>query len=140
MLYNHGGWFGDPENQIQVIEALQAGGITNVGIVYNFHHGHEHIRNFANIWPRISAYVRAVNLSGLIPDGDLNHQKVVYLGDGSEELAMMRVIYRSGWRGPIGILSHRNDLDAAETLAHNLAGFEKLVAVLRSEPETAPKP
>src|SRR5262245_39120546 len=36
-LYNHGGWFGEPENQIAIIEDLK---MPNVGIVYNFHHGH----------------------------------------------------------------------------------------------------
>ena len=42
-LYNHGGWFGEPENQIAIIRHL---GMDNVGIVYNFHHGHEHIDRF----------------------------------------------------------------------------------------------
>src|SRR5438477_11202422 len=31
-LYNHGGWFGEPENQIQIIERLRAQAVTNVGI------------------------------------------------------------------------------------------------------------
>src|SRR4051812_17578453 len=31
-LYNHGGWFGEPENAIAVAEAMKAGGISNVGI------------------------------------------------------------------------------------------------------------
>lgn len=35
-LYNHGGWFGEPENQLAVIDALK---LKNVGIVYNLHHG-----------------------------------------------------------------------------------------------------
>src|SRR5262245_28545890 len=42
-LYNHGGWFGEPENQIAVIEALK---LKNVGIVYNQHHGHDHLARF----------------------------------------------------------------------------------------------
>ncbi|MCL4788645.1 MAG: heme-binding domain-containing protein, partial [Verrucomicrobia bacterium] len=42
-LYNHGGWFGEPTNQIAIIEALTRQGLTNVGIVYNQHHGHEQI-------------------------------------------------------------------------------------------------
>jgi hypothetical protein len=36
-LYNHGGWFGEPVNQVAIIREL---GLNNVGIVYNFHHGH----------------------------------------------------------------------------------------------------
>src|SRR4051812_32674932 len=36
-LYNHGGWFGEPENQIAIIETLKRDGLTNVGMVYNLH-------------------------------------------------------------------------------------------------------
>jgi hypothetical protein len=46
-LYNHGGWFGEPENQIAIIEKLKGQGVTNVGMVYNLHHGHEHLDRFA---------------------------------------------------------------------------------------------
>ncbi len=42
-LYNHGGWFGEPENQIAIIEHLK---MSNVGIVYNLHHGHDHVERF----------------------------------------------------------------------------------------------
>lgn len=137
LLYNHGGWFGDPENQVQVVAALRAGGINNIGIVYNFHHGHDHIRNFEKIWPRISGDVMAVNLSGMVIDGDRQNRKIIHLGTGDEELTMMRIIYRSGWRGALGILSHQAEFDAAETLGRNLAGYDKLLATLQQEP---PKP
>jgi hypothetical protein len=33
-LYNHGGWFGRPENLVAVVEALRTEGVRNVGIVY----------------------------------------------------------------------------------------------------------
>src|SRR6185295_9036227 len=42
-LYNHGGWFGEPENQLAIIRELK---LPNVGIVYNLHHGHEHLDRF----------------------------------------------------------------------------------------------
>src|SRR6266581_545111 len=48
-LYNHGGWFGEPENQIAIIESLREKGITNVGMVYNLHHGHEHLGRFSEL-------------------------------------------------------------------------------------------
>jgi len=137
LLYNHGGWFGDPENQVQVVQALRREGFNNVGIVYNFHHAHDHIRHFEKIWPRISDYVEAVNLSGMVPDGDRKNQKILYLGEGTEELAMIRTIRNSGWRGRVGILSHRTEFDAAETLGKNLAGYEKLMAALAAEPREA---
>ncbi len=48
-LYNHGGWFGDPENQIAIINKLN---LKNVGIVYNLHHGHDHLDRFADLLQR----------------------------------------------------------------------------------------
>ena len=45
-LYNHGGWFGEPENQLAIIERLKAQGVKNVGMVYNLHHGHDHLDRF----------------------------------------------------------------------------------------------
>src|SRR5947209_366279 len=45
-LYNHGGWFGEPENQVAIIEALK---LKNVGIVYNQHHGHDHFDKFPEL-------------------------------------------------------------------------------------------
>ena len=48
-LYNHGGWFGEPENQIAIIERLKTQGVTNVGMVYNLHHGHDHLDRFAEL-------------------------------------------------------------------------------------------
>ena len=48
-LYNHGGWFGEPENQVAIIERLKREGISNAGMVYNFHHGHPHISRFPEL-------------------------------------------------------------------------------------------
>jgi sugar phosphate isomerase/epimerase len=138
-LYNHGGWFGDPENQLLVLQRLRSEGFDNVGIVYNFHHAHDHIRHFDKIWPRISPYVIAVNLNGMMPDGDRKKQKIMFLGDGTEELAMMRVIRNSGWRGRVGVVSHVVEEDAAVTLGRNLAGYDRLIAALRAEPAARPK-
>lgn len=137
-LYNHGGWFGDPENQLLVLQRLRAEGFANVGIVYNFHHAHDHIRHFDKIWPRISPYVIAVNLNGMVPDGDRKKQKIMFVGDGTDELAMMRIIRNSGWRGRVGVVSHVVEEDAAVTLGRNLAGYDRLIATLRAEPAEAP--
>ena len=42
-LYNHGGWGGEPENMVAICELLRTKhGATNVGIIYNQHHGHDH--------------------------------------------------------------------------------------------------
>lgn len=84
------------------------------------------------MWPRIQAHTLAVNLNGMVVDGDKLGKKILYLGEGDRELAMMRVIQASGWRGLVGILNHRTDTDAAIGLSRNLAGLEQLAATLRA--------
>ena len=131
-LYNHGGWFGDPDNQLAVLQRLRAEKLAPVRLVYNFHHGHEHIADFAARWARIAPYVDTVNINGMTLDGDKTGKKILYVGDGDQELAMLRIIQRSGWQGRIGILNHRTDVDAEEGLRRNLAGLERLAAQLRT--------
>lgn len=139
-LYNHQGWFGDPDNQLAVLEGLRAAGAANVGMVYNLHHAHEHIRTFAAQWPRMMPHVVALNLSGVVENGDRIGKKILYVGEGDQELGMMRVVAQSGWRGPVGVLCHRTDVDAEEALRKNLEGVARLAEQLANEPAvTAPK-
>lgn len=129
-LYNHGNWFGEPENQLAVLERLRADGQANVGLVYNFHHGHGHLDRFAELWPRIQRLVLAVNLNGMVAGGDLAGKKLLYLGEGDRELALLRIIHSSGWQGQLGILNHRTDVDAAVGLRRNREGFARLTTQL----------
>ena len=114
-LYNHGGWFGEPENQIAIIERLKGKGVTNVGMVYNLHHGHEHLDRFPELLVKMKPYLKAVNLNGMDPGGDRVGRKILPLGQGERDLELLRIIRDSGYRGPIGILGHTMD-DAEERL------------------------
>mgnify|MGYP005844074723 CR=1 FL=1 len=118
-LYNHGGWFGEPENQSAIIRRL---GFDNVGVVYNFHHGHEHIARFAELFARMQPHLIALNINGMRAGGP----KILPVGAGDRELEMLRIVKRSGWRGPVGILDHRPELDAEESLRQNIEGLERL--------------
>jgi hypothetical protein len=126
-LYNHGGWFGEPENQIAIIERLQKKGIKNVGIVYNLHHGHDHLDRFAQLLATMKPYLLALNLNGMTRNADKNGKKILVLGEGEEDVRLLKVIRESGWTGPIGILNH-TDEDAEVRLKANLQGLEKLLA------------
>jgi quinoprotein glucose dehydrogenase len=128
-LYNHGGWFGEPENQIAIIERLHAQSITNVGIVYNLHHGHDHVDRFADLLQTMKPYLVALNLNGMTRDGEKAGGKILPLGQGELDLPLLRIIRDSGWRGPIGILNHTAE-DAEVRLRENVAGLERLVAQL----------
>ncbi len=137
-LYNHGAWFGEPENQIAIIEKLRTTGVTNVGIVYNQHHGHEHVGRFRELLAKMKPHLLALNLNGMMRDGDKRGMKIVPLGQGELDLELLEMIRSSGWQGPIGILNH-TDEDAEGRLRDNLEGLEWLA---RQMPDRAagPKP
>jgi sugar phosphate isomerase/epimerase len=137
-LYNHGAWFGEPENQIAIIERLKKDGVTNVGIVYNQHHGHEHIERFAALLETMKPYLLTLNLNGMVRRGDQLGKKIMPLGQGELDLALLKVISQSGWRGPIGILNH-TDEDAAARLRDNIDGLTWLVPQLSGQ-APGPKP
>jgi sugar phosphate isomerase/epimerase len=126
-LYNHGGWFGEPANQLAIIREL---GLANVGIVYNFHHGHAHLDRFPQLFDAMKPHLLALNLNGMIDDGERRGLKILPPGDGTRELAMMRHVIKSGWQGPVGILDHLPETDSAETLRKNLAALDRLITLL----------
>src|SRR6516165_5342365 len=96
-LYNHGGWFGEPENQIAIIERLKVQGVSNVGMVYNLHHGHDHLDRFAALLAKTKPYLRALNLNGMDRDGDRHGRKILPLGQGALDLELLRLIIASGY-------------------------------------------
>ncbi len=123
-LYNHGGWGGEPKNMIAVTQWLrQHAQSENVGIVYNFHHGHEHLAQFPQAFQEMVPYLTCVNLNGMTVGGP----KIQPLGQGQEDLKILAMIRDSGYRGPIGILDHREDTDAEVSLRANLEGLKKLL-------------
>jgi sugar phosphate isomerase/epimerase len=115
-LYNHGGWFGEPENQIRIIEALPG---RDVGIVYNFHHGHEHIDRFDTLVERMRPYLWVVNLNGMRPEGP----KILPFGEGTHERQMLQRVIEAGFTGPFGVLGHVENADVKEVLEGNLKGL-----------------
>ncbi len=131
-LYNHGGWFGEPENQLAILRELA---MSNVGIVYNFHHGHAHIGKFPQLFDAMKPHLLALNLNGMIDNGDTLGKKILPPGDGTRELEMLRHVLKSGWQGPVGILDHRPETDSAVTLRENLAALERLVRLLEAPVE-----
>jgi putative heme-binding domain-containing protein len=136
-LYNHGGWFGEPENQIAIIERLN---LPNVGIVYNLHHGHHQLDRFPALLKKVMPHLWALNLNGMVKDGDKVGKKILPLGQGDLDLGLLRMIVDSGYRGPIGILGHTMD-DAEERLRDNLEGLDWLVPQLAGKsPNVRPQP
>ena len=139
-LYNHENWFGEPENQIAIIEQLKKQGVSNVGIVYNLHHGHGHLDRFPALLQAMKPYLVALNLNGMTKNGGKTGKKILPLGQGELDIALLRTIRDSGCRGPIGILNHTEE-DAEARLRDNLDGLDWLLPQMEGKPAGAkPKP
>jgi hypothetical protein len=123
-LYNHGAWFGEPANQVKVIEAT---GLKNIGIVYNFHHAHLQLDYFDQILKVTKPYLTTVNLDGITPEGP----KILTLGEGTKEMEMMQKLKASGFKGNIGIIGHTENEDVEAVLMRNIEGMKKLLASMK---------
>ncbi|OYW78031.1 MAG: hypothetical protein B7Z37_01450 [Verrucomicrobia bacterium 12-59-8] len=137
-LYNHGAWYGEPENAIAIVEALKSQGIKNIGMVYNLHHGHGHLDRLAKVLPRMLPHLLCFNLNGMDIEGDAKSRKILPLGAGTEDVKVLRIVRACGYNGPIGILNHTNE-DAEGRLLDNLDGLAWLVPQLDDNPP-GPKP
>lgn len=133
-LYNHGGWGGEPENLVAVCEYLRDHhGVDNVGIVYNLHHGHDHLDRLPASLEAMKPWLLCLNLNGMDVDGDSKGRKILPLGVGTQDLTVLRQVRASGYSGPIGILNHTQE-DAEARLLDNLDGLAWLTAKLDDQP------
>lgn len=129
-LYNHEGWYGEPENELAILERLND---RNVGLVYNFNHAQEHTETFAKFFPSILPHLIALNLAGL-KKGD---QHIYPIGDGDSEQEMIRIVWKSDFKGPIGIINEDTDPDAEKGLKMNMAGLKKVLTSIGATEEAA---
>ncbi|MBX3437806.1 MAG: hypothetical protein KF861_09965 [Planctomycetaceae bacterium] len=137
-LYNHGGWGGEPRNLIAVCDALRRDHDgAHVGIVYNFHHGHDHIEDFQESLTLLQPYLLCLNLNGMADPEVVSRgrDKILPIGTGRHERKMMRIVLQSGYKGPIGILDHRPEIDAEQSLRENLQGLEQVLREVDASPD-----
>ena len=135
-IYNHGGWGGEPENMVAVCEAVN---LPNVGIVYNQHHGHDHLPRFKEALAQMLPHLKFMNLNGMTAGGDTKGQKILVLGQGDLDVELARIICESGYAGPIGILNHTGH-DAEARLLDNLEGLDWIIGELTGSPVPRPEP
>lgn len=122
-LYNHGDWFGEPDNQIKIIRAA---GPERLGLVYNLHHAEGQVARFGELLPRMLPFLKAVNLNGVNPGA--KDSDIIPLGEGRLERELIHQLQASGYRGPLGILGHTQDEDVAVVLRRNLDGLHRIAA------------
>ena len=125
-LYNHGDWFGEPINQIRIIEKI---GAKDIGIVYNFHHAHLQVKEFPELLEKMLPYLKTINLNGMKIAGP----KILAIGQGDEELGMLKTLKESGYRGSVGILGHIETEDAKVVLKRNIMGLKELLKSMGEE-------
>jgi sugar phosphate isomerase/epimerase len=121
VLYNHGSWFGQPENQINIIKALPD---KDIGIVYSFHHAHQQLDRYPQLIDTMMPYLKAVNLNGMKRDGPM----ILPINAGDKEQAMIKLLFEKGYSGPLGILGHVETRDVKEVLIENLSGLKTILA------------
>lgn len=127
-LYNHMGWFGEPEHQLDIADALAERGLGNLGLVYQQHHGHAHLERWSSLWPAIAPRVMALGLNGMVPlsvdpRAATEGPKIHPYGHGPHDVDLARVVVDSGWSGPVTILGHTLD-DVELRLLDNLEGLD----------------
>lgn len=123
-LYNHGGWFGEPENQLAILEYLKR---PNIGMIYNFSHAEKQINRFPDFFPKIMPWLYSLNITGMIAG---NPAIVVPLGKGDLEEKMISLVMNSPYKGPIGIINEDFAPDAEAGLQLNLSGLKKILKEL----------
>lgn len=122
-LYNHGSWFGEPENQIRIIKALPG---KDIGIVYSFHHAHQQLNRYPQLIEAMLPYLKAINLNGMKQDGPM----ILPINKGDKEQAMIKFLLEKGYTGPLGILGHVETRDVKDVLIENLSGLKMILAGL----------
>ncbi|WP_430408386.1 sugar phosphate isomerase/epimerase family protein [Kordia sp.] len=123
-LYNHHGWFGNPYNQIKILEELND---ESLSMVYNFHHAHEYVDQFQDIVQKIKPYLSFVNLNGVKKEGP----QILTIGEGDYEFEMINMLIEEGYNGPWGILGHIKTEDVKIVLERNIEGLKLLNAKVK---------
>jgi hypothetical protein len=69
-------------------------------------------------------FLLCLNLNGMNHDAE---PKILPLGQGEHEAAMLDALIASGYDGPVGILDHRSEIDSEAALKANLDGLARLL-------------
>lgn len=126
VIYGHGPnkWFTQSENQLEILAQItETRPNAAIGIIYNFHQSHAQMGRLQQVLPRLKPHLAALNLNGMHSNGP----KIAALGSGDREREMIRLIHRSGWQGPVGIIGHVRTEDSRKTLQRNLKGLHSVL-------------
>ena len=122
-LYNHGGWFGKPKNQLRIIKALPN---EDLGIVFNFHHAHDSLEAYSKNIKKLFPYLWSVSLNGIKAEGP----KIITVGKGNLEKQMIQELLNLNYTGSFNILGHVKGGDPEIILEENYKGLQKITTQL----------
>ncbi len=125
-LYNHGGWYGKPENQLRIIKALPN---SQLGVVFNFHHAHDALAEYSVNIKKLLPNLWCVNLNGMKAEGP----KIITIGDGNLEKDMIQQLLDLNYKGRFGILGHVKGGDPEVILEANFNGLQILFPASKHE-------
>lgn len=118
-LYNHGGWYGKPENQLRIIKALPK---QDLGVVFNFHHAHDSLDKYSKNIKILFPYLWSVSLNGMKAEGP----KIITIGKGNLEKQLIQQLIDLNYRGTFNILGHVKGGDPEIILQNNYNGLSQL--------------
>ena len=95
-----------------MVEVVKRGEVDNVGIVYNFFHGHGQLDLMPDAFRAMGPYMMSINLNGVTPEAP----RILPLGTGERDREILQMIADSGYDGPIGLIDHRLKIDAEVSL------------------------
>ena len=131
-MYNHGGWTGNPENQVRIVQRLEKSyNPESLGIVLNFHHAHPYVYEFSELFMKVKPYLFVLNTDGMgvkkNQKGELiGDPKILPLGEGDHEIDMLRTVKESGYKGLIGVIDHDKNIAPEKNLGNNLNALKEI--------------
>ena len=109
----------------------------NVGVTFTFCHflAVDDAANLNRVLRMAKPYLTMVTINGTSGYDPQNRAGWIQtLDEGDYDVSKVLVALRKlDYQGPIGILDHRSDLDAEESLKENLTGLSALVDALQNE-------
>ncbi|WP_084075369.1 phosphotransferase [Demequina sp. NBRC 110052] len=139
VLANHGGWGGEPRTMVDVVTALGARGLRNVGVALQLQHGHHLVPELDRHLATLGDNVVAVVLSGVDAGAQLSGRLVLPFGAGSRDRWTLHALLDSAWSGRV-LVHAMGDDDAEARLLDSVEGLEWMLGRMAGGRDPRPVP
>lgn len=139
VLANHGGWAGEPRTMVDVVTALGARGLRNVGVALQLQHGHHLVPELDRHLAALGDNVIAIVLSGVDAGAQLSGRLILPFGAGSRDRWTLHALLDSAWQGRV-LVHAMGDDDAEARLLDSLEGLEWMLGRMAGGRDPRPVP